>query len=45
MARDRRLVVDHADANPAATEAPDDPEALIIASEHDSAHLRGVTKG
>jgi hypothetical protein len=44
MARDRGLVVDHADGDASATETPDDAEALIIPSEHDGAHLRSAAE-
>jgi hypothetical protein len=42
MPRNGRLVVDHADRDSLPTQAPDDAEALVVTSEHDSARLRGV---
>src|SRR5581483_10308322 len=36
-ARDRQLVVDHADGDAAAPEAPDDSEALVVAADDDGA--------
>jgi hypothetical protein len=38
VARDRRLVVDDANRYPFATETSDDPEALVVASQHDRTH-------